>query len=126
MTGGAVPEPLFSFDAVSVHTAEGVLLDRVTMTVPSTGITVIVGPSGAGKTTLLRLCNRLEVATSGSLSFRGDPIASLDPIGLRRRVGMVFQRPTVLGGSVADNLRVAAPGSSDAQLAAALDGAYRE
>lgn len=68
------------------------------------------GPSGSGKSTLLRLCNRLEVPTSGRVSFRGEDIAGIDPLWLRRRVGMCFQRPTPFPGTVADNLRVAAPG----------------
>jgi putative ABC transport system ATP-binding protein len=74
---------------------------------------VVVGPSGAGKSTLLRLCNRLEAPTSGTVRFRGDDVASLDPLALRRRVGMVFQRPTPFPGTVRDNLMVAAPGLDD-------------
>jgi putative ABC transport system ATP-binding protein len=68
-----------------------------------------VGPSGAGKSTLLRLCNRLEVPSRGRILFRGDDVADLDPLRLRRRVGLVAQRPTPFGGTVADNLRVASP-----------------
>jgi putative ABC transport system ATP-binding protein len=70
---------------------------------------VLVGPSGAGKSTLLRLCNRLDVPTSGRVLFRGDDVAGLDPLALRRRVGMVFQRPTPFPGTVMENLRVAEP-----------------
>jgi putative ABC transport system ATP-binding protein len=81
---------------------------------------VIVGPSGGGKTTLLRLLNRLEVPTSGEIRFRGDPLDSLDPLVLRRRVGMVFQRPAPFPGSVRDNLLVADPAAVNGSLAAAL------
>jgi putative ABC transport system ATP-binding protein len=70
---------------------------------------VLVGPSGAGKSTLLRLCNRLDVPTSGRVLFRGDDVAGLDPLALRRRVGMVFPRPTPFPGTVMDNLRIAEP-----------------
>ena len=66
-----------------------------------------------GKSTLLRLCNRLEVPTAGCVRFRGDDVATLDPLALRRRVGMVFQRPTPFPGTVADNLRVAEPTLGD-------------
>lgn len=69
----------------------------------------MVGPSGAGKSTLLRLCDRLEVPSRGRVLFRGDDVAALDPLRLRRRVGLVAQRPTPFGGTVADNLRVASP-----------------
>jgi len=68
---------------------------------------VIIGPSGAGKSSLLRLCNRLEVADEGCVRFRGEDVREIDPLALRRRVGMVFQTPTPFGGTVADNLRVA-------------------
>ena len=53
-----------------------------------------------GKSTLLRLCNRLEVPSAGSVLFRQRDVAALDPLALRRRVGMVFQIPTPFGGSV--------------------------
>jgi len=72
-------------------------------------VTVVAGPSGSGKSTLLRLCNRLERPSSGRIWFRGVEIDELDPMALRRRVGMVFQRPTPFGGTVIENLRVADP-----------------
>jgi UDP-glucose/iron transport system ATP-binding protein len=50
---------------------------------------------------LLRLCNRLEIPDAGTVSYSGQPLDELDPLDLRRRVGMVFQRPTPFPGSVA-------------------------
>jgi len=91
-------------------------LDGFTAAVPRQGVTAVFGPSGSGKSTLLRLCNRLEVPTSGRVSFRGADIAGLDPLRLRRQVGMCFQRPTPFPGTVADNLRVADPEASQAQM----------
>jgi putative ABC transport system ATP-binding protein len=73
------------------------------------GVTVIVGPSGSGKSSLLRLCNRLEVADRGVVRFHGEDVEAMDPLALRRRVGMVFQTPTPFAGSVLDNLVVARP-----------------
>src|SRR6516165_5568451 len=99
----------FEFERVIVRRAGRPILDEVTARIPAAGITVISGPSGAGKTTLLRLCNRLEVPDEGRLCYRGQPLDELDPLMLRRRVGMVFQRPTPFPGSVADNLAVARP-----------------
>ena len=68
---------------------------------------MIVGPSGSGKSSLLRLCNRLEVADEGRVCFRGEDVRAMDPLALRRRVGMVFQTPTPFAGTVRDNLCVA-------------------
>ena len=116
---GASP-PLFRFDGVSVVFDTTRALDAITLDVPDDGITAIVGPSGSGKSTLLRLCNRLEVPTSGTISFRGADLEKLDPLILRRRVGMVFQRPTPFGGTVRDNLRVAASDADDGICATAL------
>lgn len=129
---GGDPRPqvaLFTFEQVSVAKAHGRMLREVTAAVPAAGITVVAGPSGAGKTTLLRLCNRLEVPSSGTVRLRGADLADLDPLALRRRVGMVFQQPTMLAGTVRDNLAVAAPDAGDdryrqALRRAALDPAF--
>lgn len=90
---------------------------------PRIGITVVVGPSGAGKSTLLRLCNRLDVPTTGRVRFRGQDIAGLDPLWLRRRAGMVFQVPTLFAGTVRDNLAIAAPDADEDRYARALQAA---
>jgi UDP-glucose/iron transport system ATP-binding protein len=111
----------FELDRVTVRRAARLVLDEVTAVIPADGITVVSGPSGAGKTTLLRLCNRLELPDGGRLCYRGQPLDELDPLVLRRRVGMVFQRPTPFPGTVADNLAVARPGASPEEMSAALN-----
>jgi putative ABC transport system ATP-binding protein len=80
---------------------------------------VLAGPSGAGKTTLPRLCNRLEVPDGGIVCYRSQPLDELDPLMLRRRVGMVFQRATPFPGTVADNLAVARPDGGTEELSIA-------
>ena len=115
--------PLFAFENVSVRGGDEFSLRDIDATVADGGLTVIVGPSGSGKSTLLRLCNRLEVPSSGRVLFRGTDIAGLNPLTHRRRVGMVFQRPTTFGGTVRDNLLVAAPRGSDAHFTEALERA---
>jgi putative ABC transport system ATP-binding protein len=115
--------PLFELRGVSLVLEGITILDDVDIAIPDSGITVLVGPSGAGKSTLLRLLNRLEVPTAGDVRFRGEPIDAIDPLALRRRVGMVFQRPAPFPGTVRDNLLVADPGGSDDELRAALDAA---
>src|SRR4051812_16043754 len=117
-----MPTPLFEFDHAQVVTEGGVtILDVDHLAIPTAGITVLAGRSGAGKSTLLRLCNRLEVTTSGTVRFRGTDIMDLDPLDQRRSVGMVFQRATMFGGTVRDNLHVACPGADDRTYAAALE-----
>ena len=98
------------------------ILDHVDLVVAD-GITVVVGPSGAGKSTVLRLLDRLEVPTAGEVRFRGRAVADLDVLALRRRVGMVFQRPAPFPGTVRDNLLVADPSADDGALVAALRAA---
>jgi putative ABC transport system ATP-binding protein len=65
----------------------------------------IVGPSGSGKSSLLRLLNRLDEPTSGTVFLNGADYRQLVPRDLRRRVGMVTQRPYLFPGTVAHNLR---------------------
>lgn len=115
--------PLFAFEHVSLELGGRRVLDDVTAEIPDDGVTCLVGASGSGKSTLLRLCNRLEVPTSGVVRFRGRDVASLDPLRHRRQVGMVFQRPTPFPGSVRENLLVARPDATDDVLRAALERA---
>jgi len=110
----------FEFERVTVRRAARLVLDQVTAMIPAKGITVLAGPSGAGKTTLLRLCNRLELPDAGTVSYHGQPLDELDPLVLRRRVGMVFQRSTPFPGTVADNLAVASPGVGTGEMSATL------
>jgi putative ABC transport system ATP-binding protein len=66
------------------------------------------------------LCNRLEAPARGRVLFRGADVASLDPLRLRRQVGLVFQRPAAFPGTVRDNLQVAAPDAGDDVLRDAI------
>ncbi len=66
-------------------------LDGVSLDVSRGEFLAIIGPSGCGKTTLLSLINRLTEPTEGEVRFDGDAVRGLDPVGLRRRIGYVFQ-----------------------------------
>ena len=113
--------PLFTFDGVGVTGAPGQWrLRDADVIIPDRGVTAIVGPSGSGKSTLLRCCNRLESPAEGVVRFRGDDVSSLDVLALRRRVAMVFQRPTPFPGTVRGNLQVADPAIDDTGAAALL------
>ncbi len=80
------------------------VLNGVNLSVREGEKLVLVGPSGSGKSTLVRCINRLIDADSGEILFRGRSIRDMDPIELRRRVGVVFQLQAVFPGSVRDNV----------------------
>ena len=108
---------LFEFERVVV-TIDGVqVLNDITARLPADRLTVVAGVSGSGKTSLLRLCNRLDVPTGGTIRFRGDNLAELDSLALRRRVGMVFQNPVLFAGTVRENLLIARPDATEPFMA---------
>lgn len=99
----------FVLDDVTVLRGSTPVLDGVSARIPAGRCTAVVGASGAGKTTLLRLFNRLEEPSSGLILLDDVPLAELDVLTLRRRVGLVSQRPVLLADRVADELRVGRP-----------------
>jgi putative ABC transport system ATP-binding protein len=111
----------YRFEGVWVEAGRREILRDVSLDIPGSGLTCVAGPSGSGKSTLLRLCNRLGVPSRGRLLLDGADVAGLDVLALRRRAGMVFQRAVTFAGSVAENLLVAEPGASTAQLVAVLE-----
>jgi putative ABC transport system ATP-binding protein len=115
-----VAGPLFTFRGVGLVTDGRDRLVDVDLDIPDQSITVIVGASGSGKSSLLRLCNRLEVPTTGTACFRGEDLSGVDVRAHRRRVGMLFQHPTPFAGTVAQNLRVADPDLTDEHAGALL------
>jgi putative ABC transport system ATP-binding protein len=82
-----------------------VLLSGATFEVRKGETLAIVGPSGSGKSSLLRLLNRLDEPTTGTVYVDGTDYRQIPPRELRRRVGMVLQRPFLFPGKVADNLQ---------------------
>jgi phosphate transport system ATP-binding protein len=86
-------------------------LFNVNMSIREKRVTAFIGPSGCGKSTLLRCCNRLNelignVRTEGAINLKGENIyaPSMDISNLRRRVGMVFQKPNPFPKSVYENV----------------------
>jgi putative ABC transport system ATP-binding protein len=82
-----------------------VLIEDATFEVRTGEVFAIVGPSGAGKSSLLRLLNRLDEPTSGTVFVDGVDYRKIHPRELRRKLGMVTQRPYLFPGSVENNLR---------------------
>src|SRR6478735_1673462 len=84
-----------------------VAVDDVSLDVTEGEFLAIVGGSGSGKTTLLRLANRLIEADAGHITVEGEDVRAADPIGLRRRIGYVFQSGGLFPHmSVADNIGI--------------------
>ncbi len=83
----------------------------VSLEVPVNSVTALIGPSGCGKSTFLRSINRMHdllpgTRHSGDIVFDGRSVFSrgVDPVELRRRIGMVFQRPNPFPKSIYDNV----------------------
>jgi len=88
------------------RTVQGkVLVEDASFSARNTEVLAIVGPSGSGKTSLLRLLNRLDEPTSGTVYLQGSDYRQIAPRELRRRVGMVMQRPFLFPGTVEENLQ---------------------
>jgi ABC-type multidrug transport system fused ATPase/permease subunit len=81
----------------------------------------VVGPSGAGKSTLGRLLAGIHPPRTGSVEVGGVPLVDLELDTLRTEVALVTQEQHVFVGTVADNLRLASPGSSETELWAAVE-----
>jgi putative ABC transport system ATP-binding protein len=82
-----------------------VLVEDATFEVRTGEVLAIVGPSGSGKSSLLRLLNRLDEPTSGTVYVEGIDYRHIAPRELRRKLGMVNQRPYLFPGTVEDNLQ---------------------
>ncbi|MFJ4102807.1 ABC transporter ATP-binding protein [Amycolatopsis japonica] len=81
----------------------------------------LVGASGAGKTTLAKLIAGIHTPAAGTISVGGVPLDELGPSATRRSVALISQEVHVFAGSLADDLRLARPDASDADLSAALE-----
>ncbi|MFE0526290.1 ABC transporter ATP-binding protein [Micromonospora parva] len=81
----------------------------------------LVGASGAGKSTLAGIIAGIIAPTHGAVTLRGVPLAQLDEHRLRREIALISQEVHVFAGPLADDLRLAAPDATDAEIATALD-----
>ena len=81
------------------------IVNDVSLSVHRGELLGLVGASGSGKSSLLRLLNRLDEPTTGTVFLEDQDYRQIPPRELRRRVGMVTQRPFLFPGDVASNLR---------------------
>jgi len=98
-------------DAINVWYNDDQALKDITMEIPENRVTAMIGPSGCGKSTFLRCINRMNdridaARVEGDLYLRGKNVydSDVDPVALRRRVGMVFQKPNPFPKSIYDNV----------------------
>ena len=103
--------PVLSLGDLSVRFGDRPALSGVSLDIPRGRIVAVIGPSGCGKTTLLRALNRMNelipgARTTGSVRFDGVELygPEIDPVEVRRRIGMVFQEATLFPGSVFANV----------------------
>ena len=111
VTAEAAGEPVFRTRGLSIYYGSFKAVKDVTLEFPARQVTAIIGPSGCGKSTLLRCLNRMNDLVPGShvegeVRFNGQDIYApqSDPVDLRRRVGMVFQKPNPFPKSIYNNV----------------------
>ncbi|MEV8597488.1 ABC transporter ATP-binding protein [Streptomyces sp. NPDC052012] len=121
-TRGATDDaPAVSFEQVGFSYQQGTpVLRDASFTVPTRGLTAIVGPSGAGKTTAFQLIERFHTPDSGTIRVAGRDVARLPLAELRSLVGYVEQDAPLLRGTIRENLTYANPSADAADIARAL------
>lgn len=89
---------ILKIDTFNAFYSDNHVLKDITLSIPANKVTAIMGPSGCGKTTLIRCVNRMheliaDVKVTGTMLLNDMDIYKMNPIMLRRKIGMVFQRP---------------------------------
>ena len=102
-------DPVFVVDNLSVSYGSKFALKNVTCAIPGKKVTAVVGPSGCGKSTFLRVLNRMNdlipsYKHCGSVKLLGKEVLNMDPVILRKQVGMVFQKPNPFPKTIQENV----------------------
>jgi phosphate transport system ATP-binding protein len=108
---GLSREVVFDIDELAVSYGKALAVAGVTLDIHRNAITALIGPSGCGKSTVLRCLNRMNdlvpnTRIDGKVLYHGTDLYGngVDPIEVRRRIGMVFQRPNPFPKSIYDNV----------------------
>ncbi|HEV2999335.1 MAG TPA: phosphate ABC transporter ATP-binding protein PstB [Solirubrobacteraceae bacterium] len=103
--------PVFELDGVQVLYGDAPAIAGVSLELHRNEITAFIGPSGCGKSTLIRCLNRMNdlipgASVGGSVRYRGVDLYGdgVDPVQVRKRIGMVFQKPNPFPKSIYDNV----------------------
>ena len=106
-----LPPLILSTRDLSIFYSDNEAVKKVNLSIPERHITAIIGPSGCGKSTLLRALNRMnefiaDVRMEGQVLYRGHDLygRDVDPVEVRARIGMVFQKPNPFPKSVFQNV----------------------
>ncbi|WP_315862777.1 phosphate ABC transporter ATP-binding protein PstB [Trichothermofontia sichuanensis] len=106
-----MPEPALRVENVSVYYGSNLAVRDVYLDIPKNKVIAFIGPSGCGKSTILRCFNRMNdlvesARVKGRITFHGQDIyaPNVDPVELRRRIGMVFQKPNPFPKSIYENI----------------------
>ncbi len=104
-------EVVFDVDGLAVRYSGALALDGVTLQIRKNFVTAFIGPSGCGKSTFIRCFNRMNdlipgAVVEGRVLYHGRDLygSGVDPVEVRRRIGMVFQKPNPFPKSIYDNI----------------------
>jgi phosphate transport system ATP-binding protein len=109
-TPSAAPQlPRFQIKNLNFYYGSKQAIFGLDLNIPANRVTALIGPSGCGKSTFLRTLNRMNetirhTRVEGDVRLDGQDILGMDLVGLRRKVGMVFQRPNPFPKSIFDNV----------------------
>ncbi|HEU4918753.1 MAG TPA: phosphate ABC transporter ATP-binding protein PstB [Candidatus Limnocylindrales bacterium] len=105
------PEPVIEFRDLHFYYSAFRAVKNINISIEPRKITALIGPSGCGKSTLLRTINRMNdlipgIRTEGAVLYHGENLydRDVDPVEVRRRIGMVFQKPNPFPKSIYDNV----------------------
>lgn len=102
-------EQIIQVKDLSFYYGDYKALKAIALTIDKNQVLAFIGPSGCGKSTLLRVFNRMndliaDTRVEGTVTFKGEDIFKMNTIDLRKRIGMVFQKPNPFAMSIYDNI----------------------